>query len=171
MGENFANYVFDKGLIYKERIPLNGRRGIESTFFQRRYTNHQDSSFAQSCPTLRPHALQHARLPCPSPTPRVRACLNSCPLSWWCHPTISFSVSPTPFLLSIFPSIGVFHIFFFFFMYVWYNTSMKILKLFMGQNQGHLITKSLFRFIFLNCMRVWREYFLGPKMLILQLLI
>ena len=38
------------------------------------------------------HGLQHSRLPCPSPTPRV--CSNSCPLSWWCHPTISSSVTP-----------------------------------------------------------------------------
>ena len=36
--------------------------------------------------SLRPQWLQHARLPCPSPTPR--ACSNSCPLSQWCHPTI-----------------------------------------------------------------------------------
>ena len=42
--------------------------------------------------SLRPHELQHVRLPCPSPTPR--ACSNSCPLSWWCHPTISSSVVP-----------------------------------------------------------------------------
>ena len=40
----------------------------------------------------RPHGLQHARLPCPSPTPG--ACSNSCPLSRWCHPTISCSVVP-----------------------------------------------------------------------------
>ena len=39
-----------------------------------------------------PHGLQHARLPCPSPTPE--ACSNSCPLSWWCHPIISSSVVP-----------------------------------------------------------------------------
>ena len=38
---------------------------------------------------LRPHRLQHIRLPCPSPSPG--ACLNSCPWSWWCHPTISSS--------------------------------------------------------------------------------
>ena len=42
--------------------------------------------------SLRPHGLQHARLPCPSPTPR--ACSNSCPSSQWCHPTISSSVMP-----------------------------------------------------------------------------
>ena len=44
--------------------------------------------------SLWPHGLQHARLPCPSPSPRV--CSNSCPLSWWCHPTI-LSFVPTPF--------------------------------------------------------------------------
>ena len=43
---------------------------------------------AQSCPTLWPHGLQHTRLPCPSPTPIIYS--NSCPLSRWCHPTISF---------------------------------------------------------------------------------
>ena len=55
--------------------------------------------------SLWPHGLQHARLPCPSPTPG--ACSNSCPLSRWCHPTIDPLSSP---LLpsSIFPSIRVF---------------------------------------------------------------
>ena len=42
--------------------------------------------------SLQPHGLQRARLPCPSPTPG--ACSNSCPLSWWCHSTISLSVIP-----------------------------------------------------------------------------
>ena len=41
-----------------------------------------------------PHGLQHARLPCPLPTPR--SCSNSCPLSWWCHPTISSLSLPSP---------------------------------------------------------------------------
>ena len=41
---------------------------------------------------LRPHGLQHSRLPCPSPTPRV--CSNSCPSGRWCHPTIFSSVIP-----------------------------------------------------------------------------
>ena len=40
---------------------------------------------------LRPHYLQHTRLPCPLLSPRV--CSNSCPLSWWCHPTISSSAA------------------------------------------------------------------------------
>ena len=43
--------------------------------------------------SLRPCRLQYARSPCPSPTPRVYS--NSCPLTWWCHPTISLS-SPSP---------------------------------------------------------------------------
>ena len=42
--------------------------------------------------SLWPHGLQHASPPCPSPTPRVYS--NSCPLSRWCHPTISSSVVP-----------------------------------------------------------------------------
>ena len=54
---------------------------------------------------LRLHGLQHARLPCPLPS--SGACSNSCPLSWWCHPTIS-SYCPLFFLPSIFPSIRVF---------------------------------------------------------------
>ena len=42
--------------------------------------------------SLWPHGVQHARLPCPSPAPRVFS--NSCPSCWWCHPTISSSVVP-----------------------------------------------------------------------------
>ena len=45
---------------------------------------------------LQPHGLQHSRLPCPSLSPRV--CSDSCPLSWWCYPTIS---SPSPFDFSL----------------------------------------------------------------------
>ena len=50
----------------------------------------QFSSVTQSCLTLRPHELQHARPPCSSPTPAVHS--DSCPLSRWCHPAISSSV-------------------------------------------------------------------------------
>ena len=42
--------------------------------------------------SVRPHGLQHTRLPCPSPTPRFNP--NPCPLCWWCYPTISSSVVP-----------------------------------------------------------------------------
>ena len=56
--------------------------------------------------SLRPHGLQHARLPCPSLTPR--AYLNLCPSSQWCHPTISSSVIPFCFCLQSFPASGSF---------------------------------------------------------------
>ena len=52
--------------------------------------------------SLRPHGLQHARLPCPSPSPR--ACSNSCPSSQWYHPTISSSVIPFSSCLQSFPA-------------------------------------------------------------------
>ena len=53
-----------------------------------------------------PHGLQHASLPCPSPTPRAYS--NSCPSSRWCHPTISSSVIPFSFCLQSFPASGSF---------------------------------------------------------------
>ena len=56
--------------------------------------------------SLRPHGLQHTRLPCLSPTPG--ACSNSCPLSRWCHPTISSSVIPFSSCLQSFPASGSF---------------------------------------------------------------
>ena len=57
--------------------------------------------------SLWPHGMKDARLPCHSLSPRV--CSNSCPLRWWCHQTISSSVTPFLELLpSIFPSIRVF---------------------------------------------------------------
>ena len=57
--------------------------------------------------SLWPHGLQHARSPCPSPTPGVYS--NSCPLSQWCHPTIYLIIChPLLLLPSVFPSIRVF---------------------------------------------------------------
>ena len=55
--------------------------------------------------SLRPHGLQHARLPCPSPTPG--ACSDLCSSSWWCRPTILSSVVPFSCLQS-FPVLGSF---------------------------------------------------------------
>ena len=55
--------------------------------------------------SLQSHGLQHAKLPCPSLSPRV--CSKSCPLSQWCHSTIS-SCHPLLLLPSIFPSIRIF---------------------------------------------------------------
>ena len=56
--------------------------------------------------SLGPHGLQHARLRCLSPTPE--ACSNSCPLSQWCHPAISFSVVPFSSCLQSLPALGSF---------------------------------------------------------------
>ena len=56
--------------------------------------------------SLRPHELQHARPPCPSPTPGVYS--NSCPLSWGCHPTTSSSVIPFSSCPQSFPASGSF---------------------------------------------------------------
>ena len=75
-----------------------GNRCVDSVkisndlWYGRRKDKIQFSSVAQSCLTLWPHGLQHARLPCPSPTPGVYS--NSYPLSQWCHPAISSSVIP-----------------------------------------------------------------------------
>ena len=56
--------------------------------------------------TLWPHGLQHSRIPCSSLSPQV--CSNSCPLSWWYHPTISSSVVPFSSCLHSFPASGSF---------------------------------------------------------------
>ena len=56
------------------------------------YLNSAEFSCSFVSDSLRPHELQHARSPCPSPTPGVHT--NSCPSSRWCHPAISSSVVP-----------------------------------------------------------------------------
>ena len=58
--------------------------------------------------SLQPHGLQHARPPCPSPTPGVYP--NTCPSSWWCHPAISSSAVPFSSCLQSFPVTGSFPI-------------------------------------------------------------
>ena len=70
----------------------------------------QFSSVQFSClvvsDSLQPHGPQHARPPCPSPT--LRVCSNSCPLSQWCHPTISSSVIPFSSCPQSLPASGSF---------------------------------------------------------------
>ena len=56
--------------------------------------------------SLWPHGLQHARLPCPSPT--LGACSNSCPSNRWCHPAISSPIIPFSSCLQSFPASGSF---------------------------------------------------------------
>ena len=82
------------------------------------------------CDFLQPHRLQHARLPCPSPTPRV--CSNSCPLSWWCHPAISSSVVPLSSYLQSFPASGSFLMSWFFTLggqSIWVSASSSVLSM------------------------------------------
>ena len=68
---------------------------------------HQFSSVTQSCLTLWPHALQHTRLPCPSLT-NCWSYSNSCPLSQWCHPIVSSSVTLFSSCFQSFPVSGSF---------------------------------------------------------------
>ena len=77
-------------------------RHLENTILQSKAL--KCSSVAKSCPTLPPHGLQHARLLWPSPFPGV--CPNSRPMSQWCHPTISSSITPFSSCLQSFPASG-----------------------------------------------------------------
>ena len=75
-------------------VPLLIQRSGSFQTYIRWLLNFNSVQFSHSVVSnsLQPHRLQHARLPCSSPTPR--ACSDSCPSSWWCHPTISSSVVP-----------------------------------------------------------------------------
>ena len=86
------------------------KQGPQSLGYLFRVTYYVCSIYSNSVvsDSLLPHGLQHARLPCPSPTPG--ACSNSCPLSEWCHPTISSSVVPFSSCLQYFPASGSFQI-------------------------------------------------------------
>ena len=88
--------------------------------------------------SLWPHGLQHARLPCPSPTPRVHS--NSCPLNWWCHPTISSSVIPFSSCLQSSQHQGLFK---------WVSSSHQVAK--------------LFEFLLHGTMKWWSTLQLGNK--------
>ena len=81
-----------------KRCLVLGRKAMTSL------SSNQFSSSVMS-DSLRPHGLQHARLPCP---PSPGACASSCPSSGWCHPTTSSSCCPFFLLPSILPSVRVF---------------------------------------------------------------
>ena len=68
-----------------KRAPPSGRHLM--LVDDRKFTSVQFRSLSVVSDSLQPHGLQHARLPCPSSTPR--ACSNSCPSNQWCHPTIT----------------------------------------------------------------------------------
>ena len=90
--------------------PSDGRGGILfcCLSFNVRFSDQFSSAatVVSESDSLRPHGLQHARLPCPSPTPGGYS--NSCPLSRWCHPTISSSVVPFFSHLQSLPASGSF---------------------------------------------------------------
>ena len=92
---------------------------------------------------LRPHELQHARLPCPSPTPG--ACSNSCPSSQWCCPTISSSVIPFSSCLQPFPASGLLQ---------WVSYLHQVAKVLEFQLQ-HQSFQWIFRTDFLEDWLVW----------------
>ena len=87
--------------------------------------------------SLQPHGLQHARPPCPSPTPEVHS--NSSPLSWWCHPTISSSAVSFSSHLQSFPASGL---------YRWVSSSNQVAQVLEFQLQ-HQSFQWIFRTDFL----------------------
>ena len=114
---NMCNKNLLQPYSYLMRIPYN--RYIMTEYFQfspfvymtaiyftylQAISSVQFSSVAQSFLTLQSQVLKHTRLPCPSPTPGTYS--NSCPLSLWCHPTISSSVIPFSSCLQSFSASG-----------------------------------------------------------------
>ena len=99
--------------------------------------------------SLRHHGLQYARLPCSSLSPGV--CSNSCPLSQWCHPTISSSVVPFSSCPQSFPAQGLFQ---------WVSSSHQVAKVleFQLQHQSFSEYSGLisFRTDWFDFLAVWR---------------
>ena len=87
--------------------------------------------------SLGPHGLQHTRLPCPSPSPRV--CSNSCPLSRWWHPTVSCSAPLSPLAFNLCQHQGLFQ---------WVSSSHRVAKVLELQLQ-HQSFQWIFRVDFL----------------------
>ena len=92
--------VFSNGLNWRILVMVHEVPSLPSSMISVQF------SHSVTFNSLRPHGLQHARLPCPSPTPG--ACSNSCPLSQWCHSTISSSIVPFSSCLQSFPASGSF---------------------------------------------------------------
>ena len=90
--------------------------------------------------SLRPHGLQHTRLPCPSPTPG--ACSDSCPWHQWCHPTMSSSAIPLS------PSLPAFNLFQHQSLFQWVGSSRQVAKVLEFQLQ-HQSFQWIFRTDFL----------------------
>ena len=117
-------------------------------FFSPKGLSHGRNSVQFSCSvvsdTLGPHGLQHARLPCPSPTPG--SCSNTCPLCRWCQPTISFSATPSPPTFNLSQHQGLFK---------WVSSSHQLAKVLEFQLQHQSFqwkfrTNFLFFFFLIN---------------------
>ena len=93
-----CNFVEDGQVMFEKKIYEQNLEGADSSVSQFTHSVVSDSLWL--------HGLEHARPPCPSPTPGT--CSNSCLLSQWCHPTISSSVVPFSSCLQLFPASGSF---------------------------------------------------------------
>ena len=89
-------------VIYYRKTEIDGKHMLAMWYWKKV----RCCSVTKLCLTLRPHELQHSRLPRPSLSPGV--CSDSRPLSQWCHPAISSSVVPFSFCLQSFPTSGSF---------------------------------------------------------------
>ena len=107
-GSWFINcFIFQSRSLLHRSFPLKSQSHLPiPTTPSPHHSNSFQFSRSVVSDSLRPHGLQHARLPCPSPTPG--ACSNSCPSSRWCRPTISFSVVPSSRYPQYFPASGSF---------------------------------------------------------------
>ena len=99
-------YIFSCGVIPENSLPKPVYHRYSPIFSPGSYEDFLLSlllfSHSVLSDSLRPHRLQHSRFPCPSPSPGV--CSHSCPLSRWCHPTISSSALPFSSCLQSFPA-------------------------------------------------------------------
>ena len=95
MAFNIKNIIYQKDVRILNLFAFNSMVFISTQF-----------SCSIMSDSLRPHGLQHSRLPCPKTS--TGACSNSCPLSWWCHPPISSSVIPFSSCLQSCPASGSF---------------------------------------------------------------
>ena len=111
----------------KSRQPKQTKNKIRHIMHQYSSVQFRHSVMSNS---LQPHGLQHTRPPCLSPTPGVDS--NSCPLSWWGHPTISSSVVPKSSCLRSFPASGPFQMSQFFIssgQSIWVSASASVLPM------------------------------------------
>ena len=100
---SILSWVIELSECNKPKFTRIGSKSLHCKWFQFSSVQFSHSVVSDS---LWPHESQHARPPCPSPTPGVHP--NSCALSWWCHPGISSSVIPFSSCPKSFPASGSF---------------------------------------------------------------